>query len=380
VLARNEAAMSSVSARKQSPRPPPPSVSPARQRDLSSVQPEPSVPRRRGVEGRGPRVAISLGDPSGVGAEVTAKALAALEGTFSPYVYGDPRLFARELAVLGLPVVALGAPLPPGGALVAVTRLPAAAARPGKPVPEAGAAQLRFLEAAFEAVRTGSADALCTAPVSKAQVARVLPGFVGHTEWLEARCGVRRSVMMLAGEKLKVALATNHVAFAALRRALTPARIAETLVITHRALREDLGLARPRLALAALNPHAGEQGTFGDEETTLLADALARAERAGAKAAGPFPADSVFFRAALGEFDAVVALYHDQGLIPVKLLDAVGGDPAVNVTLGLPIVRTSPDHGVAYGIAGKGVANPASMIAALRLAVRIAAVRAGRRA
>jgi 4-hydroxythreonine-4-phosphate dehydrogenase len=181
---------------------------------------------------------------------------------------------------------------------------------------------------------------------------------------------------MLAGERLKVALATNHVAFARLRRLLTPERIAETLVIAHRAMREDLGIRRPRIALSALNPHAGEEGAFGGEEGTLLRRALALASRRGARAAGPFPADSVFFRAAKGEFDAVVALYHDQGLIPVKLLDAVGGDPAVNVTLGLPIVRTSPDHGVAYGIAGRGQASPASMIAALRLAARIARTRA----
>jgi 4-hydroxythreonine-4-phosphate dehydrogenase len=214
--------------------------------------------------------------------------------------------------------------------------------------------------------------------VSKAQVARALPGFVGHTEWLERRCGIRRSVMMLAGERLKVALATNHVAFARLRRLLTPARIAETIAITHRAMRDDLGLARPRIALAALNPHAGEEGAFGGEERTLLHAALAAAARTGARATGPYPADSVFFRAALGEFDAVVALYHDQGLIPVKLLDAVGGDPAVNVTLGLPIVRTSPDHGVAYDLAGVGKASAASMIAAIRLAARIAKVRAAR--
>jgi 4-hydroxythreonine-4-phosphate dehydrogenase len=186
--------------------------------------------------------------------------------------------------------------------------------------------------------------------------------------------------MMLAGERLKIALATNHVAFSKLLRALTPAGIAETIAITYRAMRKDLGVARPRIALAALNPHAGEEGTFGGEERTLLADALRRAARAGARAVGPYPADSVFFRAALGEFDAVVALYHDQGLIPVKLLDAVGGDPAVNVTLGLPIVRTSPDHGVAYDIAGKGKASPASMIAALRLAARMAQVRAQRAA
>jgi 4-hydroxythreonine-4-phosphate dehydrogenase len=326
-----------------------------------------------------PRIAISLGDPSGVGPEVTARALAALRGEIVPYVFGDPRLFARELRGVALPVVPAGTPLPSGGALVAVTRLPAGALRPGHPAPSGGAAQLAFLEAAFLAVRRGEADALTTAPVSKAQVARALPGFVGHTEWLEARCGVRRSVMMLAGEQLKVALATNHVPFGRLRRVLTSARIAETISIAHRAMRDDLGIARPRIALAALNPHAGEEGTFGTEERTLLRAALARAARAGARAAGPFPADSVFFRAARGEFDAVVALYHDQGLIPVKLLDAVAGDPAVNVTLGLPIVRTSPDHGVAYDIAGKGRASPASMIAALRLAARIARVRAQRR-
>jgi 4-hydroxythreonine-4-phosphate dehydrogenase len=326
-----------------------------------------------------PRIAVSLGDPSGVGPEVTAGALAALQREVAPLVFGDARHLARELSALGLPLVEPGELPPRGGALVAVTRLPAADLRPGKPTAAGGAAQLAYLSAAFEAVRRGDAAALCTAPVSKAQVARTLPGFVGHTEWLEARCGGRRTVMMLAGSRLRIALVTNHVAFGKLRRAITRDRIVETLTITHRALSQDLGFRRPRLALAALNPHAGEQGNFGDEESTLLLPALARARALGAPAAGPFPADSVFFRAALGEFDAVVALYHDQGLIPVKLLDAVNADPAVNVTLGLPIVRTSPDHGVAYDIAGKGKASPASMVAALRLAARMAAARAARK-
>ena len=327
-----------------------------------------------------PRIALSLGDPSGIGPEVAAAALREVAGEIAPFVFGDPILFARELRGIRLPVIARDAPLPRGGALVAVTALRASGARPGRPVRAGAGAQLAYLEAAFEAVRRGDCDALCTAPVSKAQVARALPGFVGHTEWLEARARPRsRSVMMLAGSRLRVALVTNHVALGDVRRRLTPARVASTLAVVHRALREDFGIARPRVALAAWNPHAGEEGAFGDDERTLLAPALRTAARRGTPASGPFPADSVFSRAALGEFDAVVALYHDQGLIPVKLLDAVGGDPAVNVTLGLPVVRTSPDHGVAYDIAGKGRASPASMIAALRLAARIARARARRR-
>ncbi len=322
------------------------------------------------------RIAISLGDPSGIGPEVTGAALRALGREVVPIVCGDPGLLGRGgLGRLGLPVVAPGERVPRGGAFVAVTRLPAAALRPGRPAARGGAAQLAFLTAAYDLVQNGAAAALCTAPVSKAQVARALPGFVGHTEWLEARGGGGRSVMMLAGERLKVALVTNHLPLSRVRAALTPALVAETIAVTYRALQRDLGIARPRLALAAWNPHAGESGTVGDEEATLCRPALALARRARTPAAGPFPADSVFFRAALGEFDAVVALYHDQGLIPVKLLDSVMGDPAVNVTLGLPIVRTSPDHGVAYSLAGTGEASPASMIAALRLAARVARVR-----
>jgi 4-hydroxythreonine-4-phosphate dehydrogenase len=325
------------------------------------------------------RIAVSLGDPSGIGPEVTAAALAVLGDEIEPILCGDPGLLGRGLSAPGLPVIEPGERVPRGGAFVAVTALPARALQPGRPAPAGGAAQLAFLTAAFDYVANGAAAALCTAPVSKAQVARALPGFVGHTEWLEARCRVRRSVMMLAGEKLRVALVTNHLPLSKVRRALTPALVAETIGITWKALRDDLGIPRPRIALAAWNPHAGESGLVGDEEATLCAPAIALARRTGATATGPYPADSVFFRAALGEFDAVVALYHDQGLIPVKLLDAVMGDPAVNVTLGLPIVRTSPDHGVAYSLAGTGRASPASMIAALRLAARVAAVRARRR-
>src|SRR5512146_135875 len=326
------------------------------------------------------RVAISMGDPSGIGAEVTARALATHRRALVPYVYGDANVFAAAArrARLSLPAVAPGAPLPPEGAIIRVTRLPRSAATPGRPARAGGAAQLAYLQAAYAAVVAGQADALCTAPVSKAQVALAEKGFVGHTEWLEAKTGAKRSVMMLAGSRLRVALVTNHLALARVPAAVTASEILGTVTTTHTALRVDFGIAKPRIAVCAMNPHAGEGGAFGDEEKRVVLPALARAKRLWIAASGPYPADSVFFRAAAGEFDAVVALYHDQGLIPVKLLDAVARDPAVNVTLGLPIVRTSPDHGVAYDIAGKGRANPASMIAALRLAGRMAGVRARR--
>jgi len=320
------------------------------------------------------RIAISMGDPSGIGAEVTAKALARHRGALVPYVFGDGAVFAAAARRrrLALPAVDLGEPLPPSGALVRVTRLPRAAAAPGRPARSGGAAQLAYLEAAYAAVASGKADALCTAPVSKAQVQHAEKLFVGHTEWLEEKTGAKRSVMMLAGPRLRVALVTNHLALARVPRAVTASGILGTITVTHTALRGDFGIAKPRIAVCAMNPHAGESGAFGDEEKRLVLPALARARRLGIAASGPYPADSVFFRAAAGEFDAVVALYHDQGLIPVKLLDAVAGEPAVNVTLGLPIVRTSPDHGVAYDLAGKGEASEESMWAALALAVKLA--------
>ncbi len=324
------------------------------------------------------RVAVSLGDPSGIGPEVTAAALAGLRGRITPILFGDAS-FARVAGKAGLelPVLEPGEPLPRGGALVRVTRLAAADRRPGRPSPAGGAASLAYLEAAFAALSEGLAGALCTAPLAKAQVALSLPGFVGHTEWLEARGGGSRSVMMLAGRRLRVTLVTNHVSLREAIRRLTPARIVSVATITAEGLRRDLGIARPRIAIAGLNPHSGEGGAFGDEEGRIVVPAVAGARKAGVDAHGPFPPDSVFFRAAAGEFDAVVALYHDQGLIPVKLLDAVLGDSAVNVTLGLPFVRTSPDHGVAWDLAGTGRASDRSMRAALRLAAGIARRREG---
>jgi len=259
-----------------------------------------------------------------------------------------------------------------------VTALLADEARPGHPDETAGRAQLAYLEAATTAALEGRAAALVTAPISKTWIARAGFGFPGHTEYLADRARAPEHAMMLAGPALRVTVATTHIALRDVPAALTPAAIASAATLTATALARWFGIANPRVAVAGLNPHAGEDGRFGDEEERLVRPALALArERLGAAGvaaavSGPHVPDVVFRQAAQGGpdgFDAVVALYHDQGLIPVKLLHF---DSAVNVTLGLPFVRTSPDHGTAHDIAGKGIARADSFLAALDLAARLA--------
>lgn len=323
-----------------------------------------------------PLIAISMGDPSGIGPEVIAGALARplVRRAVTPLVFGDDGAYARACKLRGaddrLPRIDPGEPIPRGGALVRVSRLAAADRKPGKPTPAGGDAQARYIEAAIAAVQEGAADAICTAPISKAAIHGAGWNFPGHTELLAERFGVGRVVMMLAGPVLRVVLATTHVAIRDVPDRLTPEGIAEVLEITARSLRERLGIRRPRIAVCALNPHAGENGLFGDEEARIIVPGIERAKAAGVRAEGPFPADGLFPRAAHGGWDAVLAMYHDQGLIPLKTVHL---ETAVNVTLGLPAVRTSPDHGVAYDIAGKGRADPTSMAEALLLAARMAA-------
>jgi 4-hydroxythreonine-4-phosphate dehydrogenase len=220
----------------------------------------------------------------------------------------------------------------------------------------------------------GKVKAIVTAPVSKEAIHGAGIAFRGHTEYLAEISGTRDFVMMLAGERLKVALVTTHVPLEAVARLLTDEKIFSVIEITARGLQEYFELRSPRLAVAALNPHAGEGGLFGNEEG-IISRAVQRARDRGLSVSGPLPADSLFHRVQMGEFDAVVCMYHDQGLIPLKLLHF---DTAVNVTLGLPFVRTSVDHGVAYDIAGKGLANSRSMEEALRLAARMARRTKGR--
>lgn len=324
---------------------------------------------------------LTMGDPTGVGPELIVKAL--LEGAFDAparplLVAGDPGVLARAAAIFGAGCrESYGSGLAShlleiGGRTLAVhalSALPAAALQYGRPTPECGRAMADYIEWACNRCRQGLAAGMVTAPISKAAIHAAGCDFPGHTELLAARCGVDKVVMMLAGARLRVCMVTTHLALAEVPRVLTTAEILATIRITDASLRRFFGLARPRLAVLALNPHAGEGGLFGDEEERLIAPAIAAAVAEGIAASGPHSADTLFHFAAKGAYDAVICMYHDQGLIPLKLLHFEDG---VNVTLGLPIVRTSVDHGTAYDIAGTGQAGTASLVAAIAMASEMA--------
>jgi 4-hydroxythreonine-4-phosphate dehydrogenase len=284
-----------------------------------------------------PRVAITVGDPAGIGPEVASRAAA------------DPRVLeVCEPALYG----------PPAGSRFA----------PGVLSAEAGRAAHDTIVRAVADAQHGLVHAIATAPVNKEAFRLAGLPWHGHTDLLAHLTNAPHVAMMFYSEALSVVLATVHIPLAEVPRALTRESLEATIALTAREL-PRFGVAKPRIAVAGLNPHAGEHGLFGCEEETVIAPAIAALRARGVDVSGPFPGDTVFVRARRGEFDVVVACYHDQGLIPVKL---VAFGEAVNVTLGLPIVRTSVDHGTAFDIAGKGVANPDSMIAAVRLAARLA--------
>ena len=305
---------------------------------------------------------MTLGDPAGIGPELVR---AVCDGGDDLVVYGDAILCAGVRAEL-VPVTSLDGVVP------------------GTPSEATGRAQVAYLEAAVADAVAGKLDALVTAPIHKASCRAAGFAFPGHTELLQARFGAAAVTMMFAGPRMRVSLATIHHALAEVPRVLSAEAIAVAIVHTAEALVRDFGVAAPRIAVAGLNPHAGEQGHFGDDETRVIAPAIevARGRLAAAGVAaelwGPRVPDAVFREHLEGRFEAVVAMYHDQGLIPVKLIDF---EDAVNVTLGLttapgrPFVRTSPDHGVAYDIAGKQRARPTSFAAALRLARELTARR-----
>lgn len=322
------------------------------------------------MTGRIPRLAISMGDPVGIGPEVILKAATVndVRSAAELVVYGDPAVLDRAASEMEL-TSDLGRSAPGSGFRVEAT---GPAVGPtfhwSKPTPESDRAQVEYVRAAYEAVRAGRADAIVTAPISKAALSRAGVKWPGHTEMLAEWCGVSRPLMMLAGPTLKVVPITTHVALAQVPGLITKELVLHALRVTHQAFRVHFNNHRPRLAVAGLNPHAGEGGLFGREELEQIQPAVLAAKAEGIQAFGPSAPDTVFHRAVAGEFDAVLGMYHDQALIPLKLLDF---DRAVNVTLGLPIVRTSVDHGTAYDIAGQGVAAASSMIEAIRLAARM---------
>jgi 4-hydroxythreonine-4-phosphate dehydrogenase len=284
-----------------------------------------------------PRIAITVGDPSGIGPEIAARAAA-----------------DAEVLALCEPVIYA----PPADSTFAPGVLSAAA----------GQAAHDVIVRAVADAQAGRVAAIATAPVNKEAFRLAGLPWIGHTELLAHLTGAPQVAMMFHSEPLRVVLATIHIALAAVPRALTQHVLARTIRLTAESL-PRFGVPRPRIAVAGLNPHAGEPGLFGNEETATFAPAIAACRAGGIDVSGPFPGDTVFLRASRGEFDVVVASYHDQGLIPVKLL-AFG--QAVNVTLGLPIIRTSVDHGTAFDIAGKGIADAGSLISAIRLAARLA--------
>ncbi|MGN6104231.1 MAG: 4-hydroxythreonine-4-phosphate dehydrogenase PdxA [Kofleriaceae bacterium] len=313
------------------------------------------------------RLGITLGDPAGIGPEIVAATLAAAppEWLARIEVYGDLGPLERAARTIGVA-------LPPGLAITGDGT--GEAAVPGQPDERTGAAQVGYLEAAIAAARRGELAAIATAPISKTWARRAGFGFPGHTELLAARFGAEHVVMLFAGPRLKIALATIHLPLARVAEQLTTASLRATIEVLASALIRDFGLAAPRIGVVGLNPHAGEGGLLGTEERDVIAPALGPLPPA--QLAGPLVPDAAFRELLHGRHDALVAMYHDQGLIPIKLIDF---DEAVNVTLGLPIVRTSPDHGTAYDIAGTGRARPISMQRAVALALEMAARREAQR-
>ena len=321
-----------------------------------------------------PPVALTCGDPSGIGPEIAVKAWQRLGDSLPFFWLGDPAHLpdgtdfqivatpgeARNAARKGLPVLKHAFPAP---------------AVPGRPDPRNARSVVTAIERAVQLVRGGEASSLCTSPISKKELVDHADfAHPGHTEFLAHLAGVDRVIMMLAAEELKVVPATIHIPLAEVPKALTRASLRETITILATSLKSDFEIPSPRIAVAGLNPHAGEGGLLGSEEIDWIAPLCDTMRHEGFRLDGPLPADTMFHARARSQYDAAVAMYHDQALIPIKTL---AFDRGVNVTLGLPFIRTSPDHGTAYGIAGLGEADPTSLIEALKLADAMARARAG---
>jgi 4-hydroxythreonine-4-phosphate dehydrogenase len=327
-------------------------------------------------------LALSLGDPAGVGPELIAEAWARREAEGLPpfFVVGCAEVLRAAAATRGIEVpiaevTNLAKPAAWFATALPVLRVGTAPYRPGQPDTKGAILAVKSLERAVATVGVGVAGGLVTGPTAKAELAKIGFEFPGQTEFVASWCEVAAedAVMMLAGPTLRTVPMTVHIALAQVPKKLSVDLIRRRAAIVARALQQDFGIAEPRLAICGLNPHAGENGRMGREEIKIIAPAIAKLRAEGIDATGPHPADTLFAPHLRGTYDVAIAMYHDQALVPLKALDF---DQGVNVTLGLPIVRTSPDHGTAFDIAGNGVARPDAMIAAIRMAGEIAARRA----
>jgi 4-hydroxythreonine-4-phosphate dehydrogenase len=330
-------------------------------------------------------LALTMGEPAGIGGEITLKAWLARDREHVPpfVLIDDPARLAALAQMLGwtVPIKIVAAPEEAIGTFAAALPvLPLTLPRPpayGRPDPANAAAVITSIETGVALVSEARAGALVTNPIQKEALYAAGFRYPGHTEFLATLAGGIEVAMMLAGADLRVVPVTIHVPLMEALAALSAERIIAVGRIAAAGLRRDFAIAAPRLAVAALNPHGGEKGTLGREEIEIIAPAVAALRAQGVDAKGPEPADTLFHVEARRRYDAVLCMYHDQALIPLKTIDFARG---VNVTLGLPFIRTSPDHGTALDIAGRGAADPASLIAALRLAGEMAARRAGARA
>jgi 4-hydroxythreonine-4-phosphate dehydrogenase len=329
-----------------------------------------------------PVIGITMGDPAGVGPEIIVKALRdpVIFEVCRPVVLGDRG--ALDLCLnekSGCSIREISRCSDAEGKvgqidLIAVCTLAMDCLTPGAPKVEGGTAMVDCIVTAVGMAKRQEIAAMVTCPISKALMHLAGHRYEGHTQLIAELTATKDYVMMLAGERLRVALVTIHCALKDVPSLLSKEKIYKTVAITSKALVQDFGFSKPRLAVAALNPHAGEEGLFGREELDIIEPALEMARENGYAVQGPFPPDTIFHRALSGQFDAVIAMYHDQGLIPLKLIHFFD---AVNVTLGLPIIRTSVDHGTAYDIAGKGEADPSSLKAAIRMAALMVKNRSG---
>lgn len=337
-------------------------------------------------DGKLPPLAVTMGDPAGIGLELTLAAWSRRNERIVPpfAIFADAAALAERAKLIGEKV-----PLQPvtditeaygqfQHALPVVHTPLRAQAHPGEPDTANAGATLSSIEKAVSAVTAGKASAIVTNPIAKSVLYAAGFKHPGHTEYLGSLSELhypgkpRTPVMMLASSELRVVPVTIHIPLADVPAALTQAKIEQTVAITARELRASFEIENPRIWLTGLNPHAGENGTLGSEENDIIAPAIANLRRAGIDVSGPFPADTMFHEQARKSYDVAIAMYHDQALIPIKTL---AFDRGVNITLGLPFVRTSPDHGTAFDIAGKGIASPESLIASLNKAAQMAAAR-----